>query len=200
MTAEIECKIPVEDLEGIERGLAALGAASLGGYAREHNEVFDTPDGALAAAEILLRLRTCAGRPGGRVTVKRLLRGAVPGAFKAREEIETFVDDPEAARRQFRALGFTAARVYEKDRAEWDWRGARLALDRCPELGCFVEVEAGEDAIRAVLADLGIDPGRHIPDNYLTLWRRHLERAGENAWRDMVFQSGRPAHPDGEKA
>lgn len=189
MAVERECKIPVPRLAPLTERLQALGAMPLAASRREHNEVFDTPDNRLFREGKVLRLRTHSGTPGGLATVKTVV---LEGAFKAREEIETAVDDPSAVRRQWRELGFTRIRVYEKDRAEWLWRGARIALDRCPEIGDFIEVEGGEDLICDVLADLGVDPSGHVADNYLELWRKHLARLGDAGWRDMVFPPTAP--------
>ena len=53
-------------------------------------------------------------------------------------------------------------------------------------LGYFVEVEGEPGDIRTACADLGLDPGAHIGDNYLSLWIKYLKERGE-PWRDMVF-------------
>lgn len=172
---ERECKIPVPAREPVAARLAARGAVFRGG-GREDNRLFDTAGGELAARGVLLRLRTVAGRPGGVLTVKG--PPVAGGAFKARDEWETRVDDPAALALGLAALGYRPARRYQKDRDEWDYAGTHVALDVLPELGAFVEVEGEEAAIRGVLADLGLDPAAHRPENYLTLWDRDRAARG----------------------
>ena len=178
MATEREAKIPVSAREPFQKRLAELGARHLGD-AVERNQVFDRPDAespdALAPRGMLLRLRTVDGRAGGLLTVKRPLEG---GAFKAREELETRVDRPEAMRAQLEALGFSLAWRYEKRRDEWEWRDCAVAVDDCPGLGYFVEVEGGEETIRAVLADIGLSASAHVPANYLGLWAERCRRDG----------------------
>lgn len=179
---ERECKIAVPSLDAVAGRLRALGAVFDGG-GLEDNRLFDTPDGALRARGVALRLRVVEGRPGGVVTVKGPPRD---GTFKTREEAETRIDDPDACRRQWAMLGYAETFRYQKRRDEWRYRDTRIALDALPLLGMFVEVEGGEDAIRVVLAEIGLDAGRHIPDNYPSLWRAHCQRAGLPAG-DMLF-------------
>jgi len=176
---ETECKVAVPDLAPLARRLAALGAGRLGG-GPERNTVYDTPDGRLAARGSVLRIRRWPGKPGGLLTVKALPApnpsgeasgGGGPDRFKVREEHETRVDDPEATARALEALGYVAADTYGKDREEWALDGQRVALDRLEGLGSFVEVEGDREGIGRVLAALGLDPARHISENYLALLR-----------------------------
>jgi len=186
MATEREAKIPVPAREPFQRRLAELGARPFGNSV-ERNDVFDRegPD-TLMSRKMLLRLRTVDGRAGGLLTVKRPLVG---GAFKAREEFETRVDRPEAMRAQLEALGFSLVWRYEKRRDEWEWRGCHVAVDDCPGLGCFVEVEGEEETIRAVLADLGLEASVHVPANYLGLWAERCRRDGV-PFGDMLLPEG----------
>lgn len=183
MPKEIEAKLRVADLDRVRQTLVRLGAEDRG-ECLERNWILDDAAGSLYARGVLLRVR----REGedGVLTVKL---PAEAGEFKVREEIETSVGSPEVLLRQLEAVGFRTAWIYEKIRHTWLWRGCAVLLDRCPEIGDFVEIEGSPEAIRAVAADLGLDPGAHIGDNYLGLWIRHLESRGEGK-RDMIFPPG----------
>ncbi len=182
MAQETEAKIPVADLSAVHAKLLALGAEDRG-EVFERNRVFDDGGGTLEERGILLRLRTHGAERGGILTVKRIVGG---GAFKTREEIETTTDDADTLLSQLDILGYRVAWIYEKRRRTLLWGGCVFALDTCPEIGTFVEIEGDEQGIRAACAAVGLDPGSHLPGNYLALWRQHLAARGE-APRDMTF-------------
>lgn len=184
MAREIEAKIRVEDLDRYQARLDRLGAANEGGVL-ERNWVFDDADGRLEKSGTLLRVRNTGG-VAGVLTVKRKVDG---GEFKTREEVESMVDSSEDLLRQFEMLGFLVVWIYEKRRHTWLWRDCIVSLDECPEIGCFIEIEGTPDRIRGVAGELGLDPGDHIDDNYLGLWKKHLEARGE-APRNMIFPPG----------
>lgn len=178
---ECEAKLRTVDLEFVRRRLRSVGAQYCG-ERLERNWVFDDADGSLKKRKTLLRVRNN-GERGGIVTTKRPVKG---GEFKTREETETRVDCTQAAISQFRALGYQVAWIYEKHRQTWLWRQCEVALDRCPEIGCFVEIEGKPGNIRRVCEDIGLDARDHIPDNYLSLWKKHLKASG-GPKRHMIF-------------
>ncbi|MDR3211228.1 MAG: DUF4416 family protein [Planctomycetota bacterium] len=196
---EIEAKIPVADIQLIRARLATLGAFDAG-KERERNWVFDLPDGSLVATKRLLRLRSLGGYDGI-LTVKRPLANQEEQAFKTREEVEIRIDSLAACLRQLDILGYQVVWIYEKRRHNWHWRGTVIALDQCPEIGCFVEIEGKPRRIREVCADLGLDPAASLSENYLTLWERHLAARGEGR-RNMLFvpKASREEEGDNSKA
>jgi len=176
MAIERECKIPVPDPARTLARLRAAGACEAGCHV-EHNWVFDTRAQTLRQQDMLLRLRVLDDEDGGVLTVKK---AALPGAFKTREELEVTVDDAATLRTALEALGYAVLWYYEKVRASWHHRGSHVALDRLPELGHFLEVEATSDeTIAAVLKDLGLDPAAHISSNYLALFAAHCQGRAE---------------------
>lgn len=182
MGRETEAKIQVDDLGALHGKLLSLGAADEG-EAFERNWVFDDAAGALERRGVLLRLRTHDEGANGILTVKRAVES---GAFKTREEVESMVDSAGDLLRQFEILGYRVAWIYEKRRRTMLWRGCVFALDECPEIGGFIEIEGDEKGIRDACAALGLDPGGHIQDSYLGLWRKHLA-ARREAPRHMTF-------------
>ncbi len=187
MAMECEAKIKVECLDAIRERLRQLGAEH-DGRVFERNWVLDRPDGSLLREGTLLRVRNTGGA-GGVVTVKRKCG---EGEFKTREEVETRVDSTDTALRQLAMVGFGVTWRYEKYRDTWRWGECAVALDECPEIGCFVEIEGAPEAIRRVAAEMGVDCGGHLGESYLELWREYLRGRGEGD-RHMVFAGSQQA-------
>lgn len=181
MAIECEAKFRVGDLDAIRSRLEKMGGINEG-EVLERNWVLDRPDNSLLGNGILLRVRNTGGI-NGVLTVKRKSGG---GAFKTREEIESMVDSTNDLLRQLEIVGFRTQWIYEKVRATWLWQDCVLALDECPEIGSFVEIEGNPENIRKVADDLELDPDKHIDESYLGLWREHLRTRGETP-RHMVF-------------
>lgn len=181
MAREIEAKIRVPDLTAIHARLLGLGASDEG-VVFERNWIFDDANNSLAGRGVLLRVRSHGGA-GGILTVKHRVDG---GAFKTREEVESMFDSTDDLLRQLEMLGYHIGWIYEKRRRTMLWRDCVFALDECPEIGSFVEIEGNEDSIRDACGKVGLDPESHIDDNYLGLWRKHLEANGEQP-RHMTF-------------
>lgn len=184
MAIECEAKIKVGDMEPIRARLRHFGAVDEG-EALERNWVLDRPDNGLYAKGILLRVRNT-GEVGGVLTVKHHVDG---GEFKSREEVESMVDSTEDLLRQLEIVGFRVKWIYEKKRWTWLWRDCVIALDVCPEIGDFIEIEGEPERIREVAAALGLDAADHIDANYLSIWQDYLKERGDEP-RHMVFPAG----------
>lgn len=182
MARECEAKLKVDSLDAIRRKLDDLGAGNEGDCL-ERNWVLDDENGSLRKRGVVLRVRTMGG-VGGILTVKHPVEGG--GEFKTREELETMVDSYEELLHQLEVVGYVVDWVYEKHRQTWLWRDCILALDECPEIGYFVEIEGQPDRIREVAADLDLNPDDHIGESYLGLWIDHLRALGHNK-RHMLF-------------
>ncbi|MCX7935045.1 MAG: class IV adenylate cyclase [Planctomycetota bacterium] len=174
MPLERECKLAIPAREVIAARLLALGAIG-GPDTLERNWVFDTADGRLRAAGMLLRIRATDDGELPRLTVKK---PSSASEFKAREEVEIAISSAADGCAALEALGFAPWWYYEKRRQNWRCGECRIALDLLPELGCFIEIEAETDvAIRDLLHRLGLDPGQHIAETYLGLfWQRLADR------------------------
>ncbi len=183
MPIECEAKLRIEDADPIRSRLESLGAANEGEHL-ERNWVLDNADSGLADNDILLRVRNTGG-PGGVLTVKKPTK---PGQFKTREEIETMTDCVDELLRQLQIVGFSVKWIYEKYRETWLWRDCVLSLDKCPEIGNFIEIEGTPDRIRDIARELGLNADDHIRDNYLALWQNHLHELGQPK-RNMVFSN-----------
>lgn len=156
---EVELKVPA-DRGTVEQVDTYLGA----------------PHRAFAETDEALRVRRetpVDGDPEATLTYKGPL---VEAASKTREEIETGVGSPEATEALFGALGFDPVATVEKRRERYELEGYTVTLDRVADVGEFVEVETHAEAVeparegaRALLADLGLDPGDHVRTSYLAM-------------------------------
>lgn len=131
---------------------------------------YDDPAGGLEKRDQELRVRTVNGADGRR-TVLTFKDAAVDRASGSKPEHETRVEDPQAVHALLRGLGYVPVIAFEKQCRNYDFeahgRQMLATLVRVPEIdGTFLEVEtivdevdlaAALDAIRGVLAEIGID-------------------------------------------
>lgn len=181
MAIEIEAKMKVEDVAGVERALATAGATPVG-RRREINTFFDTPDGSLRASDQGLRVRVehHEDEPEPRVIVTH--KGPrQPGELKTRPETELHVASAQAAADLLTALGFIPTLSFEKDRRSWTLADCSIELDRVPHLGHFLEIEGpSEAAVLDVRRRLGLDHLPLVQAGYATMLRKLMLERGEN--------------------
>lgn len=100
------------------------------------------------------------------------------------DEYETKVDDPEAIRRMFEALGFTPLVTVDKTREEWQLPNVEVVFDHLEGAGDFVEFEFKGNAadvddatnqLVAFITSLGVELGETINRGYphILLGRDH---------------------------
>jgi adenylate cyclase class 2 len=174
---ETEVKLPAADLDGLRQALIRLGARLTRERHLEDNVLFDDATGSLAAAGAVLRLRRT---PGVSVLTYKGARRIEDG-IKVREERQSVVEKPDEIHAVFAALGYRPVFRYQKYRESWTHRGQEIVLDETP-VGTYVEIEGDPEGIRAVTADLGLDPGDYMTDSYVDLF---FARGGQG---DMVFE------------
>jgi adenylate cyclase, class 2 len=203
MGKEREIKLRIEDLPGLRRRLAKLGARVVRPRLHERNALFDTAGRALARREQLLRIRTELPVGRGRkdlprfvVTFKRPIvsRGSGKNGerHKVREEIELQVSNAKALGTIFEGVGMRGWFRYEKFRTTFRlpasnaWaRGLLIELDETP-VGVFLELEGPARAIDRAAKALGFERRDYILANYMVLYREYCRSRGEKP-RDMLF-------------
>lgn len=168
---EVEVKVPA-DIAAVRGRLDALGAEARG-TVEQSDTYFDHPGRSFANTDEALRIR----RADGRATLT--YKGPkVDEASKTRRELETVIDDAEAARAILDALGFEPVAEVRKTRDRYALDGYVVTLDAVDGVGEFVEVEAeGEEAdigalrdgAKAVLDRLDLDPADQVRASYLEL-------------------------------
>jgi len=173
MDTEIEAKLKVESLEGIEHRLIELGAEFLQEQVQT-DYYFDDDTSTLKNSDKALRLR----RQLTGKTEKVLLTYKGPKTkdnFKKRQEIEIEIKDADSAEKLLFALGYEKALVFEKKRRIWQIGECVVALDELPLLGDFVEIEGPDDKkIGDVQRDLGLANLPHIGESYASLIEQKL--------------------------
>lgn len=181
MAREVEIKYRTVAPAVVQRALADAGAARIG-VEIEDNVIFDSPQATLRNAGCALRLRTARDVDTGKLRAELTWKGPrAPGPMKIREEINTQVDDPQAARSIIEALGFRATVRYEKRRESWHLDRCEVVVDELPVVGWFVEIESlaaadaphtGEEAVARCAARLGLRAEDIEPSSYVSIAAR----------------------------
>lgn len=185
---EIELKLPVEDLPGLERKLRHFGFRIDTPRTFERNTLYDTPARDLKARGELLRLRDYGGRHV--LTHKRHPDDEdLTSIYKTRIETESEVSDAPALAEIFTRLGFRPAFHYEKFRTEYshpEAPAAHLVLDETP-IGIFAELEGPTDWIDRTLAQLDVSPADCLTESYGKLFLAWKSRTGSPA-KNLTFE------------
>jgi adenylate cyclase class 2 len=180
---EIEVKFYITDLQRLEQRLQTLGAELIQPRTHEQNLRFDSPDGELGRTRQVLRLRQ--DRVAS-VTFKDA--GNFEGGVRSRLEIEFQVNNFEAARKLFEALGYKVFLMYEKYRAVYRTGSVLVTLDELP-YGNFAEIEGPDSQhIKQTSQSLDLEWESRILDSYTVLFdllriTLHLE------FRDLSFEN-----------
>ncbi|GGN65197.1 hypothetical protein GCM10010112_26230 [Actinoplanes lobatus] len=173
---EAELKARLADPATVRDALAEFAEPEMATY---RDTYYDTADGSLDRAGRELRVRTVETVAG----VRHLLtykEPAVDAGSGSKPEYETTLADPAAVAYIIEALGYPPATMLTKDcenfRFDSGGRSFLATVVRVPELdGTFLEVETQAleedlaealDAVRAVLADLGVDEGQLTTELY----------------------------------
>jgi adenylate cyclase, class 2 len=186
---ETEIKLPVAAAAVVRRLLRCAGFRVSKPRALETNTVLDTSDRSLLRAGSLLRVRSVRGE--GVLTYK----GPVDnGRHKSRQEIETHLDDPEAALRILTHLEFQSAFRYQKYRTEFKRIGSRgtIMLDETP-IGAYLELEGSAGWIDRTARELGFSPSDYITASYGRLYFAYCQTKGIRPG-DMVYETS-TSHP-----
>jgi adenylate cyclase class 2 len=188
---EVELKVRAAH-DQVRPRLADIGAEPRGRVVQE-DVYYDAPHREFAETDEALRVRT--EESDGETTTKLTYKGPlVDDRSKTREEAETAVDDPDAARDLLAGLGFEPAATVRKERAFFEHGEYTVTLDCVDGLGEFVEVEteaddAGLDSAREEASDLleqlDLDPADQIRTSYLGLLLEADEARATSASNDQ---------------
>ena len=193
---EVELKFPLDNPAPVRERLIELGFSTTG-RVLEYNLLLDTPEGELAAAGRLLRLRrdhsvwlTFKERPEK--------KDAVDEKYKVRAESELELLDLETMRYILHKLGYTREKVYEKYREHFTRdAGVHAEIDTLPYLGNYLELEAPPEDIESLVKELGLRVVDGLRETYYQLFYDYCASHGLEA-RDIRFEEARAAKGQAE--
>ena len=170
---EVEVKFFLDDPAGFEKRLRSIGANLVQPRTHELNYRFDTPDLTLTRTRQVLRLRQ------DQAVVVTYKGPALQGqAVSMRKEIELEVNNFQAAKDLFEALGYQVAVLYEKYRTVYTLNELEITLDEMP-FGVFTEIEGGDaQTIERMAASLSLLWSQRILESYLMLFERVKQNRG----------------------
>lgn len=178
---EVEVKLHTPDLNAVKQALAAAGATLLKPRVFERNIRYDSADGSLTAAGIVLRLRQ---DQAVKLTYKA--DASIKRGIVNRFEAEVEVSDLETMDVILRRLGYEVALIYEKYRTTYELEGAEIVLDELP-YGKFTEIEGDAALIERVVERLSLGACRRMTESYVDIFADVKARLGLEA-RDCSFE------------
>jgi len=194
MMREIEVKYRLRNVAALRQRLMELGARRAAAV-HETNLILDTTDRVLLHRGCGLRIRVAQSleHPNRRRVSVTYKGPRVPDAHdprvKTREELEAEVANDAPLVELFHRLGFAAVIRYEKRREVWHLPNVEVAVDELPQLGWFVEIEAGDSqAIEAVCDRLGLVPADAVSETYVELAARFGQSAADGV-SELCFPS-----------
>jgi predicted adenylyl cyclase CyaB len=171
---EVEIRFRISDIKKFHRKLKENGFKCTE-YWRGSDTLFDRKNelrsggrpqrrvNFLRGELLRLRLRKHWGKKA-KLTYKGPYRDRI---FKVREELETWVDEPEMARKILEALGYSPVIQYEKRTELWvDKNEVEVVVEKLPEIGYFTEIEGSGKNIRKVAEILGYNIKKGIKKSY----------------------------------
>jgi adenylate cyclase class 2 len=182
MDREIEIKFCITDIGILAALLKQAGFRLATPRTHELNTLYDRSGGELRGRGALLRLREYG--PVWTLTYKD--KSSPAGSrHKSRREIETRLENGQAADQIIRAIGFAPSFRYEKFRTEWTDGEGHVVVDETP-IGNYGEIEGPPDWIDATAQRLEISPQHYITASYAELfadWKRRSQSQAE----EMTF-------------
>ena len=200
---EVEVKLRIADRAAFLGRLAELGAVATGPRVHEMNTLFDSPDGRLASAGQMARVRVerpavAGGKKDKSAIAKRgdgvqsqdgsvatLTYKGPPGTqedgYKEREEHEVRIGNASVLEGLCRLLGLRPWFRYEKYRSAYALpgiKGVELDFDETP-VGDYLELEGDRASIDRAARLLGFGKGDYIVKSYGGLYMESRGIRGE---------------------
>ena len=156
---ELETRIVDIDVEDIRKKVNKVGAKKVK-EENQINDIYDFPDGRLLKDKGYARIRTVEDKIKNKeviyMTTKKMLS---QDTFKVMEENETIVEDKEAARKIFLALGLELKQSIKKYRESYEINGSLIEIDINDKSFCpfpYIEIETySEEGLKEILDILG---------------------------------------------
>ncbi len=179
---EVEVKLYTPDLSEVRNALERAGATQTKPRVFERNLRYDSADGSLMEAGVVLRLRQ-----DEKVKLTYKADASIERGIVSRFEAEVETSDFETMHIILQRLGFTVALIYEKYRTTYELEGAEIVLDELP-YGNFTEIEGDAATIERVAAMLGLACARRMAGSYVDIFADVKASLGLDA-RDCIFEA-----------
>ena len=179
---EVEVKLHTPDLGIVRESLEQLGAKLTKPRIFERNVRYEDESGTFARQGIVLRLRQ---DDDARLTYKSGKQ--VDNGITKRFEAEVIISDFDTMATILRLLKFEPYMIYEKYRTTYTLDNAEIVLDEMP-YGNFTEIEADENTIKRLIAQLGLIDSRRITASYTQIFD-HVNHYLKLDFDDLTFDN-----------
>ncbi|MGI8744731.1 MAG: class IV adenylate cyclase [Bryobacteraceae bacterium] len=190
MSLEVEIKLWVPSgLAEMRKRIKALKFKLAKRRVFEQNVLFDTADLSLRRSGVMIRIRRA-----GKLGILTFKGPSQPGPHKAREELESELDDPDTMELILARLGHQPVFRYEKFREEYERPGQHgaITLDETP-IGNFLELEGAAKWIDRTARELGFSRADYITRSYGNLYLAYCREHG-TAPSNMTFDRAGRRH------
>jgi adenylate cyclase class IV len=187
---EVELKAVLDSWRDRSARLERAGATRVF-FGRIEDRRYDTNARALAARDIVLRLRIYRGPDGARAELEFKGPTGYEDGYKVRDEIGSSVSDPESVAQMLSGLGYVVTRAIDRDIEQWDIGGASVRFERYPRMDDLVEVEGEPGAIEGAIAALGIPRDAYTAERLTDFAMRYETRTGKRAALSDAELAGR---------
>jgi adenylate cyclase class IV len=180
MPHEIELKSVVDDLWRRRHAVEASGGR-LVFEGRLEDRRYDTTDRRLAAADVVLRLRTYRTELEARAALDWKGPTALRDGYKIRDELTCGVTDPDVLATVLGLLGYEVTREIDRDIVQYELAGCTVRFETYPRMDVLVEVEGEPSAIEAAIGLLGLPRLGFTTERLSTFVARFEARTGTAA-------------------
>jgi len=186
---EVELKAVLDSWDVRRDQLVRAGAKTVF-RGRLEDRRYDTNERALAARDIVLRLRIYRDAGGTRAELEFKGPTAYEHGYKVREEVGSTVSDASAIALVLAGLGYIVTRPIDRDIEQFELGGAIVRFERYPRMDDLVEVEGEPEALERAIVVLGIPRTAYNSDRLTDFAMRYEARTGKRAMLSDAELSG----------
>lgn len=186
-TREVELKALVTDIVAARSNIETA-AATLVFEGRMQDRIYDTSARSLAAADLVLRLRSYSGARGAHAHLDWKGPTSHADGFKVRAELTTGISDAAALSSMLERLDYVVVGAIDRDVAQYELADASspggvvvVRFERYPRMDVLVEVEGTPTGIEHAISLLGIPRAEFSGDRLSDFVRRFEARTGQAA-------------------
>jgi len=186
---EVELKAVLDSWDVRRDHLVRAGAKTVF-RGRLEDRRYDTNERALAARDIVLRLRIYRDAGGARAELEYKGPTAYEHGYKVREEVGSTVSDASSIALVLAGLGYIVTRPIDRDIEQFELGDAIVRFERYPRMDDLVEVEGEPEALERAIASLGIPRAAYNSDRLTDFAMRYEKRTGQRAMLSDAELSG----------